>query len=129
MSWGDLGKTVEFGRIVDQDALECGVVSRALGKKIEQARIIRLVLLRLGRMWPVTAPYQPLRRCLDVGCRNGARVSVIRRALLARDIGTGQLHPGLAAIEQAADDLVGCALDARRLRHLGQVIKHQPPGQ
>ena len=35
------------------------------------------------------------------------RVGVVGRTLLARHIGTGQLNPGAAAVEQAADDLVG----------------------
>src|SRR5579871_1079414 len=107
MSLDSSRKAVELGRVVDENTIERSL-SCPLAEEIQQARIIRL-LLSLGRMRPIAAPDQPLGRGLDVGRGNGAGIGIVGGALLARHIRPREFHPGPAAIEQTANDLVGRA--------------------
>ena len=82
----------------------------------------------LGRVRPVAAPDQPLRRRRDVGLGERCRVRV-GRADLGIPVGARQLHPGAALVEQPEDHAIGRVLLARRLRDAAEVIEHDRRGQ
>src|SRR5581483_5029300 len=127
MSLDTSRKAVKLSRVVDENARECGL-SRPLAEEIEQPRIVWLIL-SLGGMRPVAAPDQSLGRRLDVCNRNGAGIGIVGGAQLARHVGAGQLDPGLAAIEQPANDLVGRTCQTVRLWYLREMVEHESPGQ
>ena len=94
-----------------------------IGKQIEEQGIVWLCdSSRSGAANRSPTPYAP--EPIHVGLRHLGYIRVSWRANLAVLIGTGQLDPGPAFVDQTADDLKGGVLHAIRLREAPYVIEN-----
>src|SRR5262249_14377077 len=121
-------KVVQGCGIRYQDLVTHFLIGYPVREQIEQQRVVGQLLGLLRRMWPVAAPYTALRRRLSVGTRDCARVRVRRRSNLGVGVGTRQLHPRTALVDQRPDLGEERMVHAVWLRDVCEMIKYDRRG-
>ena len=117
-----VGKSIEFCRIGDEDALLRHGVRRPFLKQLEQMADIGHRALD-ARMRPVAAPYQPFRIGRYQRLMKRPRIRIIRR-VLADAMGARQFCPAPALTERAQQALETVRLGARARVAPSHVIDH-----